>query len=402
MRKTRSVLLFSGLLLILLFAGLLMWGLPFLTGKNELAASVDVFGSKVESAQVEKIIEEGTITLGEVTQPYQVLLVRVLGGDYAGIPLEVEYGKFQQRPGLRLFKEGDRIFVTIDVRADGVVNAYYTDTDRSLALWVLFGLFVVAIIWMGRRKGIGALISLAFSLWVIIGFIVPSILEGKDPVAVSLAGSAILLGASLYITYGWNLKTHSAVFSIFISLALTGALSVLFVNYARLSGFGDENALFLVQVSARTINLQGLFLGGMIIGALGVLDDLVTSQTAVAFELHNVDDKLGFSELFYRSMRIGQDHIAATVNTLFLAYTGASLPLLLLFALGRGNIPYLLNAEFVTEEIVRTLVGSIGLILAVPISSMVAAYVAKHSHQLGDWYDYLGGAGIESHHPHSH
>jgi uncharacterized membrane protein len=283
-----------------------------------------------------------------------------------------------------------------------VISAYYTDYNRSFALWVLLGVFVLSILLMARRKGVGALVSLAFSLLVIIGYIIPHILAGEDPVRVSLIGSAILLGTTLYLTYGWNIKTHSAVLSIFFALVITGTLSIVFVNLAHLSGFGDENALFLTQVSSTQINLKGLLLGGMIIGALGVLDDLVTSQTAVAFELFSVDPTLGFREIFKRSMRIGQDHIAATVNTLFLAYSGASLPLLLLFALGRGNVPYLLNAEFVTEEIVRTLVGSIGLIAAVPISTVVAAFTVKNSHRLGDLIHYLGAVEDQQLHGHRH
>ena len=400
MKKNHFPFLLAGGLLLLFFVAFLIWGFPYFFQPFNFAGSADVFGSKVEDAEIVKILEEGTITLGDVTQPYQVLQVKIIGGKYDGVLLEVEYGKYQQRPGSSLLMVGDAIFVTLDKRPDGVISAYYTDYNRSFALWVLLGVFVLSILLMARRKGVGALVSLAFSLLVIIGYIIPHILAGEDPVRVSLIGSAILLGTTLYLTYGWNIKTHSAVLSIFFALVITGTLSIVFVNLAHLSGFGDENALFLTQVSSTQINLKGLLLGGMIIGALGVLDDLVTSQTAVAFELFSVDPTLGFREIFKRSMRIGQDHIAATVNTLFLAYSGASLPLLLLFALGRGNVPYLLNAEFVTEEIVRTLVGSIGLIAAVPISTVVAAFTVKNSHRLGDLIQYLGA--VEDQQLHGH
>lgn len=402
MKKNHFPFLLAGGLLLLFFVAFLIWGFPYFFQPFNFAGSADVFGSKVEDAEIVKILEEGTITLGDVTQPYQVLQVKIIGGKYDGVLLEVEYGKYQQRPGSSLLMVGDAIFVTLDKRPDGVISAYYTDYNRSFALWVLLGVFVLSILLMAQRKGVGALVSLAFSLLVIIGYIIPHILAGEDPVRVSLIGSAILLGTTLYLTYGWNIKTHSAVISIFFALVITGTLSIFFVNLAHLSGFGDENALFLTQVSSTQINLKGLLLGGMIIGALGVLDDLVTSQTAVAFELFSVDPTLGFREIFKRSMRIGQDHIAATVNTLFLAYSGASLPLLLLFALGRGNVPYLLNAEFVTEEIVRTLVGSIGLIAAVPISTVVAAFTVKNSHRLGDLIHYLGAVEDEQLHGHHH
>ena len=390
----------AGAVLVAVFGAFLVWGVPYFFRGSEHLTNIDVFGTNIEPAMVTNIIETGEVTLGELAQPYQVMQVKVKDGEYTGVTLEVEYGKYQQQPGLRLFSVGDNLFIRIDKMPDGVIKAYYVDSDRSPALWVLTGLFMAAIVVMGRRKGVGALVSLVFSMVVIVGYIVPHILDGEDPVMVSLIGSGILLGASLYLTYGWNIKTHAAVISILISLIITGTLSAIFVEYARLNGFGDENALFLVQVSSIEINLKGLLLGGMIIGALGVLDDLVTSQTAVAFELHSLDQNLGLRELFLRSMRIGQDHIAATVNTLFLAYTGASLPLLLLFALGRGNVPYLLNAEFVTEEIVRTLVGSIGLIMAVPISSLVASFTVKNTHLLGEWIHLLGNVSEEEFHHH--
>ena len=400
MKNKHFPFILAGVVLVALFGAFLVWGVPYFFRGSDHLSNMDVFGSNIEPAIVTNIIETGEVTLGEIAQPYQVMQVKAKEGEYAGVTLEVEYGKYQQRPGLRLFDIGDNIYIRIDKMPDGVIKAYYVDTDRSTALWVLVGLFMVSIVAMGRRKGVGALVSLVFSMVVIVGYIVPHILDGEDPVLVSLIGSGILLGASLYLTYGWSVKTHAAVISILISLVITGTLSAIFVEYTRLNGFGDENALFLVQVSSIEINLKGLLLGGMIIGALGVLDDLVTSQTAVAFELHSLDQNLGLREIFLRSMRIGQDHIAATVNTLFLAYTGASLPLLLLFALGRGNVPYLLNAEFVTEEIVRTLVGSIGLIMAVPISSLVAAFTVKNTHLLGEWIQLLGNVSEEDFHQH--
>ena len=390
MSPKNRLLLISVVGLIVLFTAFLYWGWPYFIKPHIYKTQTDGFGSNIVLGQVTKVIETGELDLGGIKQPYQVLQVKMLEGAYKAITLEVEYGKYQQRPGLRTFSLGDQMYVRIEKTPDNVLKGYYVDRDRSAALWLLLGIFVIAIIAMGRRKGIGAILSLAFSFAVIVGYIVPHILDGENPVVVSLIGSAILLGVTLYLTYGWHIKTHSAVISMVISLILTGVLSYLFVEFGRLSGFGDENALFLIQVSSNEINLKGLLLGGMIIGALGVLDDLVTSQTAVAFELYSVDNSLSLRELFFRSMRIGQDHIAATVNTLFLAYTGSSLPLLLLFALGNGNIPYLINAEFVTEEVVRTLVGSIGLIMAVPIASFVASFTVRNSHLLGEWIHLLG------------
>jgi uncharacterized membrane protein len=202
-----------------------------------------------------------------------------------------------------------------------------------------------------------------------------------------------LLGVTLYLTYGWNLKTHSAVLAMFLALILTGTLAYFFVVFTRLTGAGEEDALFLIQMLDSKIDLRGLLLGGMIIGALGVLDDLVTTQASAVFELHHAQPDLGFKGLYNAAMRIGQDHVAATVNTLVLAYAGASLPMLLMFSLGRGDYSYLVNFSFVAEEVVRTLVGSLGLIAAVPLTTVIAAGLALNRERLGKWEQFLGPEG---------
>jgi uncharacterized membrane protein len=185
-----------------------------------------------------------------------------------------------------------------------------------------------------------------------------------------------------------------------IVLLLTGTLAALFVLVAKLTGSGDENALFLLQMLNTQINLRGLLLGGMIIGALGVLDDLVTTQASAVFELHHANPSLGMRPLFRSAMRIGQDHVAATVNTLVLAYAGASLPMLLMFSLGRGDYGMLVNFQLVAEEIVRTLVGSLGLVAAVPLTTLIAILFALRAESLGKWRSVLGPEGSGASHSH--
>jgi uncharacterized membrane protein len=217
---------------------------------------------------------------------------------------------------------------------------------------------------------------------------------------VSIIGSILLLGVTLYLTYGWTLKTHAAVLSMVVVLLLTGALSGIFVVFAKLNGSGDENVMFLMQLMDSPINLRGLLLGGMIIGALGVLDDLVTTQASAVFELHHANPSLGFRRLYNAAMRIGQDHVAATVNTLVLAYAGASLPMLLMFSLGQGDYGYLINFSFIAEEIVRTLVGSLGLVAAVPITTTIAIFIARRAESLRAWEQVLGPVGSGDGHHH--
>lgn len=351
------------------------------------------FGADTVRAEVSQIIEEGEIDMGGRTQRYQLARVTILEGQYAGIPMEIDYGKRQVRSDDYDLTVGDKVVVSISKTPQNVVNAYFVDFVRTTPILWLAGIFAASIIFISSWKGIRALLSMAFSLYVIIGYIIPRILNGADPLWVSISGSVILLGVTLYLTYGWTLKTHSAVISMVFILLLTGILSALFVAFTRLNGSGDENVMFLMQMLETPINLRGLLLGGMIIGALGVLDDLVTTQASAVFELHHANPSLGFGGLYRSAMRIGQDHVAATVNTLVLAYAGASLPMLLMFSLARGDYAYLVNFSFIAEEIVRTLVGSLGLIAAVPLTTSISIFFALRAHSLGKWGSLLGPEG---------
>lgn len=399
LKNSTFTVIIIGLLVIVVF--LAVWVLPYFLKPVTLPPSIGPgFGSQTVQARVTDIIEEGEIVLGETSQRYQVLRVELLDGEYKGILMEVDYGKRQLiREGLT-FAPGDEILVSIGKSPDGKLTAYFADVMRvKPMLWLLL-VFMASIILISGWKGVRSLAAMAFSLFVITSYIIPHILTGEDPVRVSIIGAGLLLGVTLYVTYGWTLKTHASVLAMVFVLLLTGSLTLFFASLTRLTGLGSEDAMYLLQFQDVNINLRGLMLGGMIIGALGVLDDLVTTQSAAVFELHATDETLGFGALFRRAMRIGQDHVAATVNTLVLAYAGASLPMLLLFTLGRSDFSYLVNFEIIAVEIVRTLVGSLGLIYAVPITTAIAVALALYSHKLGDFRHILGpetGGGGHSH-----
>jgi len=400
-KNSRAFLSLSIALLALAFV-MAIWVLPYFLRPPAIEGISTTYGAGTLRARVTDIIEEGLVDLGGFEQNYQVMRIELLEGEYKGILMEVDYGRRQVRPDFTPFAPGDEIFITLGKRPDGVLTAFYVDYVRSGPLLLLFSAFVIAILLTSGWKGLRALLAMAFSLMVIIGYIVPRILAGEDPVTVSLIGSAVLLGLSLYMTYGLNLKTHASVLSMIIVLVLTGSLAVLFIELTRLGGYGSEDALFLAQMSGVNINLRGLLLGGLMIGALGVLDDLVTTQSSAVFELNRANPALNFFQLFRTAMRIGQDHVVATVNTLLLAYAGASLPTLLLFSLGQGNYGFLLNAEMVAEEILRTLVGSLGLVAAVPITTVIAISLALYGNRLGGLRPYLGARTGSDEHGHHH
>jgi len=392
MKKVPVSFIVAGAVLILLFAILLIVGIPYFFQPPQFAGGTAgaTLGSQTVRARVTNIVDEGQINLNGRNQLYQVMNVEVLEGDYKGVPFEIDYGKRQLRNDNFRFAPGDEVYVEVDKTPNNVLQAYYVDYVRTQPLLILLIAFVISMLIMGRWKGLGSLVSLVVSMVMIVGYVIPHILAGEDPVKVSLIGSVILLAATLYLTYGWNLKTHSSMLSIMVALLITGALSLFFVYLTRLTGYGDENTMYLMQFSSVPIDPRGLLLGGMIIGSLGVLDDLVTSQSAAVVEIHDANSSLGFRRTFQKAMRIGQDHVTATVNTLVLAYTGAALPLLLIFTLGNGSYSYFLNSEFLAEEIVRTLVGALGLIAAVPISTLLATVIILNQGRLGEWRALLG------------
>ncbi|MBT3316155.1 MAG: YibE/F family protein [Anaerolineae bacterium] len=389
--KNKTLFSIFALLLVLGIAAFVIWGVPYFFSPIERVQTEAGFGSGTVRAEVTQVIEEGEITLGDnPPQLYQILRVKPLEGKYEGIELEIDNGTRQVRYDDIHLAPGDELLIAVTVAPDGTLNAYFVDYIRSHLLLLLVGIFVVAILAMAGRKGLGSLLGLAFSLLVVIGYIIPHILDGEDPVRVSIIGAAILLSVTLYLTYGWTMKTHAAVLSMILSLIITGSLAWIFVSATKLTGSGDENALFLVQMANSSINLRGLLLGGIIIGALGVLDDLVITQASALFEIHDANPNLGLRALYKRATNIGQDHVAATVNTLVMAYAGTALPMLLVFSMSKGNFSYLVNFSFVAEEVVRTLVGSLGLIAAVPITTIIAAYFAMNDDKFGALRPYLG------------
>jgi uncharacterized membrane protein len=325
-----------------------------------------------------------------VTQPYQILQVVIEEGKYADLPFEIEYGTRQIRHDLIRLKEGDRLIVSISQAPDGALTAHFNDFERRSSLLLLFGIFIVASIVISGWKGLRSLIGILLSMAVIILIILPGIQSGKDPLWVSLSGAFLFIAYSLYIVYGWNMKTHAAVLGSFIALGITGLISLFFVNHARLTGYGDENMFYISQLTQNTLNARNLMLAGILIGTLGVLDDLVISQASAVFELYRNNPDQPFKQLFSSAMNIGKDHIAATVNTLVLAYAGASLPMLLLFSFRNVDYGLTINLEFIAEEIVRTLVGSLGLFAAVPITTALAALMAIRYRNLGKLRIYLG------------
>jgi uncharacterized membrane protein len=292
-------------------------------------------------------------------------------GDLAGQSRTIEFGSHLIDLGIT---PNSRV-VVVRNQALEEVTFYIADVYRSRSLFIFIGLFLFLAVFWGRWRGFGAVIGLLLSVILLTVVIVPLLLRGYDPVSTTVIAGGIFSIFSLYLAHGISRRTSAAVVSTIISLAFSGILSFFAISITRLTGAGSEATFFLDQLPGFTgsLDLRGLFLAGIILGTLGVLDDVTTAQSAVVDELIHANPNLTPRELYTRSLSVGREHISSVVNTLFLAYAGASLPLFLLFSsYAQPPLWAVFNNQYVAEEIIRTVVGSIALVCAVPLSSVVA------------------------------
>ena len=273
------------------------------------------------------------------------------------------------------FRAGQRVQLAVLEQPGQPPYYNIRDLERTRPMLLLVALFVLAVVAFGRWQGVRSLLGLGLSFLVIVGFVVPAILRGRSPVPVALVGAMAIMLVSLYLAHGPGRKTTAAVVGTALALGLTAALAAAFVGVAALTGLASEDALN-ASFAVGGLSLRGLLLAGIILGGLGVLDDVTVSQASLVFELRRADPAAGFGELVRGALSVGRDHVAATVNTLFLAYVGASLPLLVLFVTSGDAFGTVATAEAVAVEVVRTLCGSVGLIAAVPLTTVLAAALA--------------------------
>ena len=290
------------------------------------------------------------------------------------------------------FRAGQRVRLSILEQAGQPTFYNIRDLERGRPMLALAALFMLAVIAFGRWQGVRSLIGLACSFAVIVGFVVPAILEGSSPVPVALVGAMAIMLLSLYLAHGPGRKTTAAVVGTALALGLTAALTAGFVELAALTGLASEDALG-ANFQVGGISLRGLLLAGIILGGLGVLDDVTVSQASLVFELRRADPAAGFAGLTRGALAVGRDHVSATVNTLFLAYAGASLPLLVLFVSGGEALGTVATTEVMAVEVVRALCGSVGLIAAVPLTTLLAASLALEEQAAGPEAPAAAGTG---------
>ncbi len=322
----------------------------------------------VEKGKVTEILSQETRNVPGTETPTVVQSIRVLVMEGKDEGKEVEINN--DYAALRV---GDKVFLThttnpLDDRDEYLVS----DISRLPTLAVLVLLFVLCVAFFGGKQGLRGLLALSGSLLIILFIMLPAILAGYSalPVSISIASLIIILGS--YITHGFNRTTTSAVLGMIGTILLTGLLAFISVATARLSGLNDEDAVYLNFNTAGVIDLPGLLLGGILIGLLGVLYDVAIGQAVAVEELAHAGPQLSRRELYTRGIRIGREHIGALVNMLAIAYVGSSLTLILLYSTSEASWLFTVNREVFATEIIRIMVGSIGVILAVPITTALA------------------------------
>ncbi len=330
-----------------------------------------------EKAQVVEILKRETKNIPGTDTPavVQSITVKILEGSQVGklVTIDNDYTPLES---------GDLIFITHTTNELDNSDYYFVaDVYRLPALYALIGLFVFCVFLFGGKQGIRGLCSLVGSLFIILYVLIPAIIHGYPALLVSIGVSSLIIIIGSYITHGFNRTTTSAVIGMIVTIVITGLLAYLSVKYTHLTGMNSEEAVYLNFNTNGIINLTGLLLGGIMIGLLGVLYDVAIGQAVAVEELTHVGGHLSAKEIYRRALRIGREHIGALVNMLAIAYVGVSLTLLLLYSTSESDLSTTLNREIFATEIVRIMVGSIGVILAVPITTFISVLRIRRKDQ---------------------
>ncbi|MGW1342947.1 YibE/F family protein [Kribbella sp. NPDC002412] len=318
-------------------------------------------------AEAKDQCDEASVKLTSGADKGQLVPVQIPKTGQAAIPIEV----------------GQSVMLGVQSDAKTIDGRYvYVDHDRTKPLLLLAGIFAIAVVALSRWRGFAALIALAVTAVMLTQFILPAILRGSNPLLVAVVGGAVIMTIAVFLTHGINAESSIALSGTIAALGMTVGLGWFFTKFCQLSGLASEGASAAQQL-APNIDLTGLLVAGMVIGALGVLDDVTVTQAAAVWELSAANPAASRRELIGAGLRIGRTHVASVVNTLVLAYAGAALPVLLVFAIQDLPSRSIISTEMVAMEVVRGLVGSLGIIAAVPLTTALAAMaVADRSRDL--------------------
>jgi uncharacterized membrane protein len=301
------------------------------------------------------------------------VVVEILDGDGAGDFVQIELPADVVAAGV---EEGDVLVLTRDAGAEGGATYAFYDYERDTPIIVLAIAFALVVGLVARLRGLASLLGLAFAFVILLQFVLPALLAEESPTLVSLVGSSAIMFVVLYLAHGFSARTTTALVGTLFGLTLVAVMGSLAVSAARLTGLTSEETNTLHTYDP-TLDFSGLVLAGIVVAGLGVLNDVTITQASAIWQLREVSPEITWRELYSRGMAVGRDHIASTVYTIVFAYAGASLPLLLLFAVYSQPFWTVVTSSALAEEVIRTLVGAIALVLAVPVTTAVGAFFAK-------------------------
>lgn len=318
-------------------------------------------------AEVVEIVSEGIkpIPGTDLNTKFQNIKAKILEGERAGEIVDIENDFI-------ILKEGQKFYMNYLLTISGDEIYSVRDIDRRAIIFWMTIIFAAVILFFGGWQGFRSILSLIGSFLVIIFILLPLLIKGFNPVLVSIAIGAVILGVAIFFTHGFNMRSLVAYLGTVISICITGILAFVSIKILNLTGFFSDETIYLNFGTRGLLDFEGLLLGGIIIGVLGVLDDVAVTQVAVVSEIKKAAEKISAKDLYKKALNVGHEHISALVNTIVLAYTGVSLPLLLWFSQSDSSFGKIINNEVFATEITRTIVGSIGLILTVPITTFLA------------------------------
>ena len=381
------------LILVAVLLGL-WWTAPSLTPPP---GAEDAAGVELLEARVVRVSIDPTAAPGG--SPRRIVHLEILGGSLRGERISIELLPEGRSPGVLQYRPGDRVIVSyVPAAADcvgqpdsaqardgrscseirGVPPFVIDDFARRVPLLALGVVFVIALALVAGWQGLRSLAGMICALGVLRWFVVPHILVGREPLLIAMIGCVLIVAVALPLTQSDFAQVVAAGLGLLGGVVVAGALSVLFVSAARIGGWGTSEELLLVQaLTGGVVSVRGLLLAGMLIGAIGALIDAAAGQASSVFELHAADRTAPLWQLYRRGMNVGRVHIGAMVNTLVIAYAGASLPVIVLLTLYQGEIGDVWNREDIAVEIVRSLVGSLGILVAVPLTTWAAAAICR-------------------------
>lgn len=350
---------------IKLFASLFIFVLLF----PPLLVQAEGTGVDFYKARVQDVVEQHVEGSGADARVFQTVEL----DNPAGVIVEYGYDvPVGVDAGLSV---GQHVVLSRIDAGDGESVFVVSDVYRLPSLYLILFLFLALTVWVAGKQGARSFVGLLLSILVLVLWVIPQIAGGANPAWTSFGAALVISTLTIFISHGANRRSALSWVATLLTITVAFAIAELFVQLTQLTGLGTEDALFLYDSPADAFKVRGLLLGGIIIGTLGILDDIITTQVATVFELKRANAALHFKELYHRGVNVGREHVAALINTLALAYFGASFPLFFLFQQKQEPLWVVFNSEFIMEEVVRTLVGSSALIIAVPCATALAAYV---------------------------